>query len=175
MKCFNCGAEAPAGNKFCPRCGASMSAGQAGAPGMSHTVNRNPDTGQMTPGNMSAGYLNQGSMGHLNQDGTGYPARSGTQAAASVILGIACWILIGLAVLNSATKRVLGIDLYINESVALLGFVLIFAGMVCAIVGFIMAIYSLAKKKPRKGMAVAGLICSGIPVVFFIWGALTNL
>ena len=57
----------------------------------------------------------------------------------------------------------------------LLGFVLIFAGMVCAIVGFIMAIYSLAKKKPRKGMAVAGLICSGIPVVFFIWGALTNL
>lgn len=191
MKCFKCGAEAPAGNKFCPHCGASMSVGQpAGGmgqnqanpgPGGPNMQMQNPgqqNVGYQNPGYQNAGYQNPGyqNAGYPNAGypAPGYPIPRNTAnsiATASMILGIVGDVVIGIGgvIAMSAERKVLGYGTgYYDESTMMVGALIESAGMICALVGFILAICSLVKKTTKKGKAITGLVCSSIVAIFLI-------
>lgn len=194
MKCFNCGAEAPAGNKFCPRCGASMSVGPAGGAGMPQAANGNNHAGQVNPGsvnpgNVPPGYQNPGQVnagypnpgypnaGYPNPGypGGGYPVQGGSSATASMILGIVsdALLVIGMIIGASAEKSTAwGLIEYTDETTMNMGVAVVSVALICSVIGFILAIVALKKKTPKKGRAVAGLICNGLIVVPELLGIL---
>lgn len=187
MKCFNCGAEAPVGNKFCPRCGASMSVGQAGSAGMPQTANGNHNAGQVNPvnvnpGNIPPGYQNPGQInqgypnpgqpntGYPNPGypGGGYPVQGGSSATASMILGIVsdALMVIGMFLGASSQKsKAWGLIEYVDETTRNMGVAVVAIALICSLIGFILAIVALKNKTPKKGKAVTGLICNGLIAV----------
>ena len=44
----------------------------------------------------------------------------------------------------------------------------VYPSLIMGIVSFVLSLVVLIQKKPGKGMAIAGLICSGIAIVFLI-------
>ncbi len=187
MKCFKCGAEAPVGNKFCPRCGASMSVGQTGGAGVPQIVNENHNKGRVNPINQdypnleysNGGYQNpgypNGGYPMLGYPNGGYPMSGGSSATASMILGIVSDILmvIGLAVAFSSAKTFLTIFSYTDITMLGMGVIFIFVSVVCAIIGFILGFVGL--KTPKKGKAIAGLICNGLIVILALIGLFSLL
>lgn len=205
MKCFKCGAEAPAGNKFCPHCGASMSVGQSaggmgqnqanpglgqGAPQMQNPGQQNvgyQNPGYQNPGYQNPGYQNPGyqNTGYQNPgypkadyQNPGYPVPGNTansMATASMILGIVGDVVLVIAIFIGASSeyKVLGIrtEVY-NESTMGMAIAIEFIGLICTLIGFVLAICSLRKKTTKKGRAITGLICSGIIIVPVILGLL---
>lgn len=191
MKCFKCGAEAPAGNKFCPHCGASMSVEQpAGGMGQNQAIPgsgvpqmQNPgqqNVGYQNPGYQSPGYQNPGYQ-NLGYQNAGYPTpgypipgnKGDSLATPSMILGIVgdVALMIAFFVGMSAQRKILGYGTgYYDESTMMAAGVIVFIGMICALIGFVLAICSLIKKTTKKGRAITGLICSGIIVVPSILG-----
>ena len=181
MKCFKCGAEAPAGNKFCPHCGASMSVGQPaggmgqnqanpgpgqGGPNMQNPGQQNigyQNPGYQNPGYQNPGYQNPGyqNSGYQNAGypNPGYPIpgnKGDSLATPSMILGIVgdVALVIAFFVGMSAQRKILGYGTgYYDESTMMAAGVIAFIGMICALIGFVLAICSLIKKttKKRKG------------------------
>ena len=180
MKCFKCGAEAPAGNKFCPHCGASMSVGQPaggmgqnqanpgqGGPNMQMQNPGQQNVGYQNPGYQNTGYQNPGypNAGYQNP---GYPVpgnAANSIATASMILGIVgdIIIVIGAIIGMSAERTVFGYGTgYYDDSTMVLGGFMAFVGMICGSIGFILSICSLVKKTTKKGIAITGLVCGSV-------------
>ena len=161
MKCFKCGAEAPAGTRFCPHCGASMSGGM--------------EQNQNMQGYQSIGYQNP----IYQNPGYTVPGNAGDPLATpSMVLGIVADAIFVLACLvaQSAEVKILGYGTgYMDDSSAAMIVLLAIIGEICALIGFIMAICSLMKKTAKKGRAIAGLVCSGILVVPILVGILAMI
>lgn len=133
------------------------------------------NVGYQNPGYQNAGYQNPGyqNVGYQNP---GYPVPGNggdLLATPSMILGIVGDVayVIAIFVGMSAQRKILGyaIDSY-DESTVMVAGLLAVVGMICALIGFILAICSLIKKTTKKGRAITGLICSGIIVVPVILG-----
>ena len=126
MKCFKCGAEAPAGTRFCPHCGASMSGGM--------------EQNQNMQGYQSIGYQNP----IYQNPGYTVPGNAGDPLATpSMVLGIVADAIFVLACLvaQSAEVKILGYGTgYMDDSSAAMIVLLAIIGEICALIGFIMAI-----------------------------------
>lgn len=173
MKCFKCGAEAPAGNQFCPKCGASMSVGQL--TGSMGQAQGNPVSGNQNAQVQNQAYSNLGyqNPGYLNAgyQNPGYPVPGQTAnslATASMVLGIIAdaTVVMALIVGSFAEKKILGYGTgYVDENVLGISQLLIFVAFCCGFIGFILSICGLAKKTMKKGRAIAGFVCNGLLII----------
>lgn len=138
-------------------------------PGQQNVGYQNPEyqnAGYQNPGYQNAGYLNAG----YQNSGCPVPGNTANSiATASMILGIVGDVVIGIGgvIAMSAERKVLGYGTgYYDESTVMVGALITNAGMICALVGFILAICSLVKKTTKKGKAITGLVCSSIAAIF---------
>lgn len=172
MKCFKCGAEIPAGSKFCKKCGeAADSTYQKPVPQIQNPYLGTKPQNQEPYPDMRQYPASQGMYAEMQRGSAG-------PCTASLVLGIVAdvSVVIGLMIGGMAANRdsqLWGLVGAVDPSeteMAVAG-LFMFAGIICSIIGFIMAVYGLAKKRRGKGRAVGGLVCSLIilvPVVLMI-------
>lgn len=121
--------------------------------------------GYQNPGYQTTGYQNPG----YQNPGLPVPVHSGDSlATSSMVLGIAADVafVISLLVAASAEQKLLGYRTgYIDETTATLALLLMVGALICALIGFVLAISSLIKKTEKKGKAIAGFVCNGILMI----------
>lgn len=177
MKCFKCGAEAPAGNKFCPHCGASMSVEQNQEIRYSSQGNQNPQVQSPVYQKPMHQNLESQKIVYHNQGDQAHGHEGDSLATPSMVLGIVADIALILVFIIALTgdQKFLGFSTGIySTSTTVVSGLLVAVGGICAIIGFILAIISLIKKTTKKGRAITGFVCSGIIVIPCLIGVLMS-